>query len=57
MKMLEYTVCSVKVSFMGFINYSYIVVDRSTKTAVIIDPAWNLDIIEEKLMRILLQYY
>lgn len=52
MKMLEYTVCSVKVSFMGFINYSYIVVDRSTKTAVIIDPAWNLDIIEEKLKQL-----
>lgn len=28
---------------MPFINYSYLIVDKRTRKAAIIDPAWNLD--------------
>ncbi|HDR8161556.1 MBL fold metallo-hydrolase (plasmid) [Bacillus cereus] len=37
-------VCSKKI-----INYSYIIVDKSSRQAAIIDPAWELDTIQNKL--------
>lgn len=37
----------LKMIYMGFINYSYLIVDENTMEASIIDPAWNLTKINE----------
>lgn len=33
-----------------FINYNYLIVDRETKAAAIVDPAWRIDIIKNLLI-------
>ncbi|PGD97843.1 MBL fold metallo-hydrolase [Bacillus wiedmannii] len=58
-----YEVIPLKVNKLNFINYSYLIIDKDTKYATIIDPAWdfkkiistieNLDII---LINILLTH-
>lgn len=45
----EYEIHQLKTFFLKWANYSYIVVDKATKSAVIIDPAWELDKITNKL--------
>lgn len=45
----KYLVYPVKTSFYKWVNYSYVIVDNTTRDAVIIDPAWELEKIEKKL--------
>lgn len=40
---ISYKVCQLKTFFTSFSNYSFIVVDKTTKAALIVDPAWELD--------------
>lgn len=47
--MNNYDVYILKTSFMHFINYTYIVFDRYSKEAAIIDPAWSLRAIKDKI--------
>jgi len=53
----------MRLQYMSFINYSYLVVDKNTNNAVLIDPAWDiskikilLDEIQCKLDGILLTH-
>ena len=39
----------LKVSNLFFKNYSYLIVDSASQTAVIVDPAWQKKIIDQKL--------
>ncbi len=39
----------LKLSFANFVNYSYIIVDEACRQAVIIDPAWELERIYNKI--------
>ncbi|MBY0119545.1 MBL fold metallo-hydrolase [Paenibacillus sp. FSL H8-0317] len=45
----EYKVISIKSSYEAFINYSYIVVDETTREAAVIDPSWDLEAILDSL--------
>ena len=54
----------IKVSKLGFKNYCYLIIHTKTREAVLIDPAWELDKIEEviafhqvKLTAILLTHH
>jgi len=47
-----YQVYPVRVSYMNFINYSYILVDSTSSQAAIVDPAWELDRITVMLDRL-----
>jgi glyoxylase-like metal-dependent hydrolase (beta-lactamase superfamily II) len=46
----EISVFSIKVRKQDFINYTYLVVDANSKCAIIVDPAWEEDKIEEVLV-------
>lgn len=41
----------LRMTYMSIINYSYLVIDRSTNHSVIIDPAWNIEKIFDALNR------
>lgn len=45
----SYEVHQIKTFFLKWINYSYIVLDKATNSAIVIDPAWELDKITNKL--------
>ena len=58
-----YEVHTFKAAFLGIKNYIYIIVDKETREAAIIDPAWDLEgiinllgVINAKLMVILLTH-
>ncbi|MBW4080627.1 MBL fold metallo-hydrolase [Paenibacillus sp. S150] len=42
----------LKTGFFHFLNYSYVIVDRATGTAAIVDPAWEIRKFTELLERI-----
>jgi len=44
-----YKVRQINTDYMGFSNYCYIIVDKSSSEACIIDPAWELNKIEYEL--------
>jgi len=44
-----YEIHQIKTFFLTWSNYSYIVLDKITKSAMIVDPAWELNKIENKL--------
>jgi hydroxyacylglutathione hydrolase len=43
------TVYPLRVKQMWFINYCYLIINSTSKTALLIDPAWEINTIEEKL--------
>ncbi len=45
----EPRVCVLKMQFHMMTNYNYLIVDPSTRQAVIVDPAWQMDKIDEAL--------
>ncbi len=45
--MLDVIVLEVSQQFMK--NYNYLIVDRTTKKSVIVDPAWEMEKIEKCL--------
>ncbi|WP_024631904.1 MULTISPECIES: MBL fold metallo-hydrolase [unclassified Paenibacillus] len=45
----EYKVLAIKSSYGAFINYSYVVVDKTTREAAVIDPSWDLEAILDSL--------
>lgn len=45
----KYKVYKLRTSFFKFINYCYIIIDKKTGDAVVVDPAWELDRITDKL--------
>ncbi|MED3024746.1 MULTISPECIES: MBL fold metallo-hydrolase [Bacillus cereus group] len=47
-----YNIFQLKVSSGSIINYCYIVLDRISRKSAIVDPAWDLDIIEDKLVEL-----
>ncbi|WP_459480606.1 MBL fold metallo-hydrolase [Clostridium saccharoperbutylacetonicum] len=47
-----YKLCVIRTQKNNFINYSYIVFDKETKEAVIIDPSWELN----KINRVIKDY-
>ncbi|MBU5346883.1 MBL fold metallo-hydrolase [Paenibacillus lautus] len=47
--MVNYEVFVLRTVSHPFINYSYIVLDKSSRSAIIIDPSWELDTIIGKL--------
>ncbi len=47
--MVHYEVFVLRTVSHPFINYSYIVFDKSSRSAIIIDPSWELDTIIGKL--------
>jgi hydroxyacylglutathione hydrolase len=47
-----YSIYQLKVRFLNFINYTYIIIDKKTKQTAIIDPAWELYKIESLLQRL-----
>ncbi len=44
-----YELCQFKTSFYTCINYCYIMVDKRTRSSLIVDPSWELETIERKL--------
>lgn len=44
-----YEMHQLKTVFYNFSNYCYIIVDKTTKKAMIVDPAWELDKVTDKL--------
>lgn len=42
-------VVTLRMSNQSLINYNYLIIDAETRNAVIVDPAWELDVIEEAL--------
>ncbi|NJM17010.1 MAG: MBL fold metallo-hydrolase, partial [Bacteroidales bacterium] len=40
----------LRMSYMFMINYNYLVIDRVNNQSVIIDPAWDMDKIEQAIM-------
>ena len=47
--MSAYQIHKLKVSNNMFINFTYIIVDTSTKSAAIVDPSWDLTLITDTL--------
>ncbi len=47
-----YEIHEIKTFFLMWVNYSYIVVDKKTKSAFIVDPAWELNKIADKLYQL-----
>lgn len=47
--METYEVHSLRVTNSVFINYSYIIVDKQSKKAAIIDPSWEFETITDKI--------
>lgn len=45
----EYKVYQLKTQFLNIINYCYIIVDNESKSALIVDPAWEINKIVGKL--------
>lgn len=45
----SYSIHQLKLSFSFIINYTYIIVDISTREAAIVDPAWDIETIDEML--------
>ncbi len=45
----SYSIHQLKLSFSFIINYTYIIVDISTREAAIVDPAWDIETIDETL--------
>ncbi|MCB2360156.1 MBL fold metallo-hydrolase [Clostridium estertheticum] len=48
----SYEIYPLKVSFNNFINYCYIIVDSLSRDAMIIDPAWQIEKIKDKLIEV-----
>ncbi|HEX7057819.1 MAG TPA: MBL fold metallo-hydrolase [Bacilli bacterium] len=44
-----YQLFQIKLSSSGFINYAYLIMDKATKEAAIVDPAWELSKITDLL--------
>ncbi|SFJ70044.1 MBL fold metallo-hydrolase [Thermoflavimicrobium dichotomicum] len=47
-----YDLHQLKVSSAHFINYTYIIVDKTSGRAAIVDPAWELELILRKILGI-----
>lgn len=45
----SYELRILKVREASFINYSYMIIDRATRQAAVIDPAWELDTVTSAL--------
>ncbi len=50
-----YEVSQVRTFSLGFYNYCYIIFDKKTREAVIVDPSWELDKIIDKLNQLNVQ--
>lgn len=48
----NYEVHKLKTYSFNFANYSYILVDKSTRAALIIDPSWEIHKIRQKLIEL-----
>ncbi|PYG87835.1 glyoxylase-like metal-dependent hydrolase (beta-lactamase superfamily II) [Ruminiclostridium sufflavum DSM 19573] len=46
---LSYDAFKIKTKFLNMINYSYIVVDKESKNALVVDPSWEIDKIISRL--------
>ncbi|MBO9699897.1 MAG: MBL fold metallo-hydrolase [Sporocytophaga sp.] len=46
----ETQVVVLRMTHMFIISYSYLVVDNNSKQSIIVDPAWNIEKVEEALM-------
>lgn len=46
---VTYQVHLLRVRNPEFVNYTYIIVDKFSKEAVIVDPAWEIDLILDKI--------
>ncbi len=46
---LSYSTYKIKTRFLDMINYCYIVVDKESKKALVVDPSWEIDKIVNKL--------
>lgn len=51
LNMTTYDIYQIKTFYLNISNFSYIVVDKATKSALVIDPAWDFKIIEDKLFQ------
>ncbi|MBJ6360370.1 MBL fold metallo-hydrolase [Paenibacillus sp. GCM10012307] len=49
--MHTYQVEAIRVCYQHYINYSYLIIDRTTRMAAVVDPAWELNAILEALTR------
>lgn len=52
MSIINYDVYVLRVAARDIVNYCYLIVDRSTKKAAIVDPAWRLEVITLALERL-----
>lgn len=48
-QIMNVIVQTLKVSQLNITNYCYVILDESSKKAIIVDPAWQFEIIEKKL--------
>ncbi|WP_426446226.1 MBL fold metallo-hydrolase [Paenibacillus sp. S-38] len=46
-----YEVVPLRVTWRHYINYSYLIVDRASRQAAVVDPAWELDTIVSEVER------
>lgn len=49
---MTYEVYQLKVGYAGLYNFNYIIVDVSSRSAAIVDPAWNLELITQVLKQL-----
>lgn len=49
---LYYEMHQLKTAFYNFSNYCYIIMDKTTKAALIVDPAWELEKVTDKLCQL-----
>ncbi|MCX7920825.1 MAG: MBL fold metallo-hydrolase [Clostridia bacterium] len=45
----NYSLLKLKVEFLNYKNFCYIIVDKDSQEAAIIDPAWDIDKISDKI--------
>lgn len=48
---MKLEICSLKVKSHSIINYCYLIINPVLNTAVIVDPAWELDTIEQAIQK------
>lgn len=44
-------ICPIKVRSYSIINYTYLIINPQLKTAIIVDPAWEIETIEKALQQ------
>lgn len=52
---LTYKVHPIKTSYQGWTNYCYIIEDIVSRTAIVVDPSWELNKITNKLSELKLE--